>query len=128
MTEPSKDNLLAPLPESLRKQLEKFKKDLWKIKITEALLAGFLGLVVSFALVFAIDRIWEIPAILRLVIFLAGVSLFAVFAPFWINRWVFKHRKENQLAHLIAKSYPNLGDRLLGVVELHSHRNYVKRQ
>ena len=108
----------APLPESLRIQLEKFRKHLWKIKITEAILAGLIGLVFSFALVFALDRVWEIPAMVRLIILLAGVSLFAVFAPLWINRWVFKHRKENQLARLISAQYPRLGDRLLGVVEL----------
>ncbi|MEZ7957598.1 MAG: hypothetical protein QMC23_12760 [Rubritalea sp.] len=108
----------APLPDSLRKQLESFKNHLWRIKIAEAILAGLLGLLVSFALVFALDRIWEIPPLVRLVILLAGVSLSAVFAPLWINRWVFKHRKENQLARLISKHYPNLGDRLLGVVEL----------
>lgn len=113
---------LAPLPESLRKQLESFKKHLWRIKITEAVLAGILGLVVSFALVFALDRIWEIPSFVRLLILVAGVSLFAVFAPLWINRWVFKHRKENQLARLISKHYPHLGDRLLGVVELQNQQ------
>ena len=59
---------------------------------------------------------------MRLIILVAGISLFAIFAPFWINRWVFKHRKENQLARLISKSYPNLGDRLLGVVELQDQK------
>lgn len=109
---------LAPLPESLRKQLEEFKKHLWRIKITEAVLAGLLGLIISFSLVFALDRVWEIPPLVRLIILIAGISLFAIFAPFWINRWVFKHRKENQLARLISTHYPHLGDRLLGVVEL----------
>ena len=118
MPESSNNPNLAPLPESLKKQLEDFKKHLWRIKITEAILAGLLGLVVSFAIVFALDRIWEIPSIVRLIILLAGISLFTVFAPLWINRWVFKHRKENQLARLISKHYPHLGDRLLGVVEL----------
>ncbi|MGJ8656703.1 MAG: hypothetical protein ACSHX6_09645 [Akkermansiaceae bacterium] len=122
MSESSEKPHLAPLPESLRKQLESFKKHLWRIKITEAVLAGLLGLVVSFAIVFALDRIWEIPPLVRLIILLAGVSLFAVFAPLWINRWIFKHRKENQLARLISKHYPNLGDRLLGVVELQDQK------
>jgi len=118
MSELPEKQHLAPLPDSLRKQLESFKKHLWRVKITEAVLAGLLGLLVSFALVFALDRIWEIPPLVRLIILIAGVSLSAVFAPLWINRWVFKHRKENQLARLISKHYPNLGDRLLGVVEL----------
>ena len=122
MSDPLKPQHLAPLPESLRKQLEQFKKHLWRIKITEAVLAGILGLVASFALVFALDRIWDLSPLLRTVILILGVSLFAVFAPLWINRWVFKHRKENQLARLISKHYPNLGDRLLGVVELQDQK------
>ncbi len=122
MSEQKQETHQAPLPESLRKQLEKFKKDLWRIKITEAILAGFLGLIVSFALVFALERVWEMPGLLRLIILIAGVSLFAVFAPFWINRWVFKHRKEDQLAKLISHHYPDLGDRLLGVVELQDQK------
>lgn len=35
-----------------------------------------------------------------------------------IRRWVYNHRREGQLARLISKKYPKLGDRLLGVVEL----------
>jgi hypothetical protein len=122
MSESPEKQHIAPLPDSLRRQLEGFKKHLWRIKITEAVLAGLLGLLISFALVFALDRIWEIPPLVRLIILLAGVSLSAVFAPLWINRWVFKHRKENQLARLISKHYPNLGDRLLGAVELQNQQ------
>ncbi|MDB4618537.1 hypothetical protein OAG53_02560, partial [Akkermansiaceae bacterium] len=53
-----------------------------------------------------------------MLILLSGTSLFAVFAPLMIRRWVYKHRREGQLARLISKKYPKLGDRLLGVVEL----------
>lgn len=109
---------LAPLPESLRLQLEQFRKQLWRIKILEAVMAGLFGLFFSYILVFTLDRFWPTHPVVRLLILITGVSLFAIFAPVWINRWVFKHRRENQLARLIAKHYPRLGDRLLGVVEL----------
>lgn len=118
MSDPVEKPNFVHLPESLRIQLLGFRRHLWRIKITEAIFAGLLGLIVSFSLVFALDRIWEVPPFVRLVILIAGVSLFAVFAPLWINRWVFRHRRENQLARLISKHYPDLGDRLLGVVEL----------
>lgn len=108
----------APIPESLRTQLEQFKKRLWHIKIAEAILAGFFGLLFSFLLVFGLDRFIETSPTLRLIILIAGVSLFAVFAPYWIHRWVFGHRRENQLARLISRRFPKLGDRLLGAVEL----------
>lgn len=106
------------MPESLRRQLEVFRRELWRAKIAEAILAGVFGLIVSFLLVFGLDRVWPTPGPLRLAILLVGTSLFAVFAPFWLHRWVWGHRREAQLARLISRRFPGLGDRLLGVVEL----------
>lgn len=106
------------IPESLRKQLEDFRRHLWRVKIFEAVMAGVIGLLVSFLLVYGLDRVWQTPGVVRLGILLAGTSLFAVFAPFWLHRWVWRHRRETQLARLIARRYPGLGDRLLGVIEL----------
>lgn len=84
----------------------------------EAIWAGIFGLLLSYVLVFTLDRFIATSSITRLLILVGGVSVFAIFAPLWINRWVFKHRRENQIAQLIAKQHPSLGDRLLGVVEL----------
>ena len=106
------------IPESLRKQLEDFRQQLWRRKVLEAVAAGFIGLLVSFLLIYGLDRIWQTPGWARLVILLGGVSLFGGFAPYWLHRWVWGHRREEQLARLIAKRYPGLGDRLLGVIEL----------
>lgn len=107
-----------PMPEALRKQLDAFRRKLWRTKIAEAVLAGIFGLLFSFLLVFALDRIWQTPGLLRLAILIGGTSLAAIFAPLWVHRWVWGHRRESQLARLIAKRFPGLGDRLLGVVEL----------
>lgn len=109
---------LAPIPDGLQRQLDSFRKRLWQIKIAEAFLAGCAGLLVSFLLVFLLDRFFETPPTLRLVILLSGSSLIALFAPYWIHRWVYGHRYENQLARLISARFPKLGDRLLGAVEL----------
>ena len=106
------------IPESLRLQLDEFRRHLWRVKIMEAVAAGIIGLLVSFLLVFGLDRIWQTPGWVRLGILVSGVSLFAVFAPYWLHRWVWHQRRETQLARLIAKRYPGLGDRLLGVIEL----------
>ena len=88
----------------------------------EAVAAGLIGLLVSFLLIFGLDRIWQTPGWARLIILVAGVSLFAGFAPYWLHRWVWGHRHEGQLAKLIAKRFPGLGDRLLGVIELQEQR------
>ncbi|MDP7655369.1 MAG: hypothetical protein QF706_04800, partial [Roseibacillus sp.] len=108
----------APLPDSLRRQLISFRGRLWRVKVAEAILAGVFGLFFSYLLVFGLDRVWNTPPAVRLAILISGTSLFTLFAPYWIHRWVFGHRREAQLARLIARRFPRLGDRLLGVVEL----------
>ncbi len=106
------------IPEALRLQLDDFRRHLWRVKIMEAIAAGLIGLLVSFLLVYGLDRIWQTPGWVRLAILVAGISLFTVFAPYWLHRWVWRQRRETQLARLIARRYPGLGDRLLGVIEL----------
>ncbi len=106
------------IPEALQLQLDDFRRHLWRVKIMEAVAAGLIGLLVSFLLVYGFDRVWQTPGWVRLGILVAGVSLFTVFAPLWLHRWVWRQRRETQLARLIAKRYPGLGDRLLGVIEL----------
>lgn len=108
----------VPIPDSLRQQLSDFRRHLWRVKILEAVAAGLIGLLVSFLLVFGLDRVVPTPGWVRLLILGGGISLFAVFAPYWLHCWVWGQRRENQLARLIAKRYPGLGDRLLGVIEL----------
>lgn len=109
---------VAKIPESLARQLDAFRRRLWRIKIVEAVAAGVLGALVSFLLVYGLDRLMPTPGWLRLLILLAGAALIAGFAPYWMHRWVWKHRREAQLARLIAARFPGLGDRLLGVIEL----------
>lgn len=117
MPTPSHPTQVA-IPESLRLQLADFRRLLWRVKILEAIAAGIIGLLVSFLLVYGLDRICPTPGWLRLLILAGGVSLFGVFAPYWLHRWVWRQRRDTQLARLIAKRYPGLGDRLLGVIEL----------
>ncbi|NIP93909.1 MAG: hypothetical protein GWO24_10840, partial [Akkermansiaceae bacterium] len=51
----------AELPASLKGQLVAFRGQLWKVKVAEAILAGFFGLLFSYLLVFGLDRLWATP-------------------------------------------------------------------
>lgn len=106
------------LPEPLRLQLAAFRRHVWRIKVMEAVAAGMIGLLVSFLIVYGLDRWVPTPGWVRLLVLLGGMSLFAGFAPYWLHRWVWRQRREDQIARLIARRYPGLGDRLLGVIEL----------
>ncbi len=118
---PPPDSKIA-IPEALQLQLDDFRCHLWRVKIMEAIAAGIIGLLFSFLLVYGLDRVWQTPGWARMLILLAGVSLFAGFAPYWLHRWVWNQRRETQLARLIARRYPGLGDRLLGVIELQNQQ------
>ena len=115
-----------PIPESLKKLLNEYRGKLWRGKISEALLASIIGLVLSFLLVFALDRFIQTPGAVRLAILLSGTSLFAIFAPYWLRRWVWGHRREQDLARLISQKHPDLGDRLLGIIELQQQREAME--
>ena len=117
---------LTPIPKELKKQLAEFQRQLWRTKIVEAILAGFFGLIISFLVVFVLDRFIATPPLARLGILIAGTSLFAIFAPLMMRRWIYGHRKEGQLARLVSKKFPKLGDRLLGVVELQDQKESHK--
>lgn len=116
----------APIPETLHERLAEFRRRLWRLKVMEAVVAGLVGLLVSFLLVLVLDRMWSTPAWLRLLILIGGVSLFAVFAPYWLHRWVWGQRRDTQLARLIARRNPGLGDRMLGAIELQEQREEVE--
>ena len=115
------------MPEGLRRQLDGFRRQLWRRKVVEAVAAGVIGLLVSFLLIFGLDRVWGTPGWARLLILAGGVGLFGGVAPFLLHRWVWGHRREGQLARLIGRSDAGFGDRLLGVIELEGQRSEERR-
>ncbi len=49
--------------------------------------------------------------------FVATVAIWLV-VPWAMHRWVWRHRRMDQLARLLRVREPNIGDQLLGVIEL----------
>lgn len=106
------------LPQAIADRLEGFRKKLWWMKAAEAILAGIFGLLLGFVIVFVLERFVDTPVWIRIVLLASGTSIMAIFAPAWIHRWLWKHRRPDQLAKLVRRAHPRFGDRLLGAVEL----------
>ena len=106
------------LPQAIADRLESFRKKLWWMKAAEAILAGIFGLLLGFLIVFGLERFVDTPVWARVLLLASGTSLLAIFAPTWIHRWLWKHRRADQLAKLVRRAHPRFGDRLLGAVEL----------
>src|SRR5436305_11596493 len=105
------------LPESLRTQMFAFRRRVWSIKLIEAGCGAAFGVLVAYLVTFLLDRVWDTPADVRLGIFataLVGCTL----VPLALHRWIWRHRRLEQLARLLSRTHPSIGDQLLGIIEL----------
>lgn len=91
---------------------------MWVVKLAEGLLAALFGIAVSYLLVFALDRFFETPASVRLGLLIAGGATLGLGLPLKWHRWVWRQRRVEDAAHLLRRTFPRLGDQLLGIVEL----------
>jgi hypothetical protein len=105
------------LPDALESQLHEFRRVVWTIKLVEAAAAAGFGLLLAYLLLFGLDRVWETPPGLRVALFLAAAVACARI-PWALYRWVWRHRRLEQLARLLARKQPRVGDQLLGIIEL----------
>lgn len=106
------------LPPVLEDKLADFRKRVWIVKLAEGVLAAAFGLVLSYVVVFALDRLIETPAWLRAAILIAGAAVLGIGLPLKWHRWVWSQRTLDAAAILLRRKLPRLGDQLLGIVEL----------
>ena len=108
----------TPLPPALENKLADFRRRVWVVKLGEGLLAACFGIALSYLLVFALDRVMETPASVRLGLLLAGALTLGLGLPLKWHRWVWRQRSLEDAARLLRHKFPRLGDQLLGIVEL----------
>jgi hypothetical protein len=114
------------LPESLRRQLDAFRRTVWTIKAIEAVCGAVFGVLVAWLLLFLLDRVCDTSVAVRWVLFAAAVASCAAI-PVAFHRWIWSHRGLDSLAKLIARRFPSLGDQLLGIVEIVRNRSEQER-
>jgi len=105
------------LPQSLQDQLRRFRGRVWWVKTLEALGGACCGFLAAYAAVFVLDRFWDTPFPIRASMFLLAMLACAM-VPMAVHRWVWRHRRLEQLARLLSQRFPSIGDQLLGVIEL----------
>ena len=105
------------LPSSLEQQLLEFRRRVWLIKSIEAVGGAVFGVVVGYLAVYCLDRLVDTPAAARLVIFLTAMIGCALL-PVYFHRWIWRMRTLDNIARLVSRRYPSIGDQMLGVIEL----------
>jgi hypothetical protein len=102
----------------LANKLGDFRKRVWAVKLAEGAFAAVFGLAVSYLLVFALDRVWDTPGWVRLGILIFGAATLCIGLPWKWHTWVWRQRRLEDAARLLKRTFPQLGDQLLGIVEL----------
>ena len=106
------------LPPRMKAALEQYQKRVWTIKLAEGALAGIFGLLISYITVFCLDRVFDTPTLLRVLILVVGMVGLVFFFPLKYYNWVWKHRQLEGVARLLQHKFPRFGDHVLGIVEL----------
>ncbi len=111
------------LPPRMKKALEQYRKRVWIIKLAEGTLAAIFGLIVSYLIVFGLDRLIDTSALLRALILIVGMVGMVIFLPLKYYKWVWRNRQLEGIAKLLQHKFPRFGDHVLGIVELASERS-----
>ena len=110
------------LPPRMKSALEQYQKRVWVIKLSEGVLAAIFGLLVSYIVVFCLDRVFDTPALLRTLILAIGMVGMVLLLPLKYYNWVWRHRQLDGVARLLQHKFPRFGDHVLGVIELARNR------
>ncbi|MDE0689522.1 MAG: hypothetical protein OXI61_15250 [Candidatus Poribacteria bacterium] len=110
------------IPPRMKAALERYQKQVWTIKLAEGGLAAIFGILVSYIIVFCLDRVFDTPTLLRVLILGVGMVGMVFLLPMKYYNWVWKHRQLEGVARLLQQKFPRFGDHVLGIVELAQNR------
>lgn len=119
LTEPQEK---IKIPPRMKAALEQYQKRVWTIKLAEGVLAAIFGILVSYIIVFCLDRVFDTPTLLRALILAVGMVGMVFLLPMKYYNWVWKHRQLEGVARLLQQKFPRFGDHVLGIVELARNR------
>jgi len=106
------------LPGETRHSLLAYRRLVRRIKLAETLFSALCGVLVSWLLLFVAERFIDTSAVARTTTLVLGTLGFTLLLPARLHRWFWKTRQLEQVALLLKRRHPAIGDQLLGVVEL----------
>jgi len=106
------------IPESMRRQFQAYEKTLFLSETILAMGAALSALAASLLLFFGIDRLFDTPKLARLLMLAGGLAPAAFLLVRWTKAWLIRRKGARELAAEIQAKHKELGDRLLGAVEL----------
>ena len=106
------------LPPGLATKIADYRSRVRKRKLFEAGLVAGLGLLVSYLVLFGLDRIDDFPKWLRAIVSFAGFATVAIALPLALWRWVLGTSTVANTARVLARKDDAAGDRVLSAVEL----------
>jgi hypothetical protein len=105
------------IPATLKSQLLGFRRQVWTTKMVEAAGVTLFSLAFMFLCVFGLERLFDTPPWARFAAL--GTALAGCLAlPWSLHRWVWGQRTLDNLARLLSRKLPRIGDQLLGILEL----------
>ena len=111
------------IPPRMKAALEQYQKRVWTIKLAEGVLAAIFGILISYIIVFCLDRVFDTPTLLRILILVVGMVGMVFLLPMKYYNWVWRHRQLEGVARLLQQKFPRFGDHVLGIVELARNRD-----
>lgn len=105
------------VPAALAEQLYQYRRRVWTVKMVEVLAFAVGAISLMSFTVFVLDRLWDTPVYVRAVAALTALAAW-ILIPYYLHRWIWRYRGLKQLARLLSRRFPSLGDQLLGILEL----------
>jgi hypothetical protein len=114
------------VPDSLQDQLWGYRRQVWRVKATEACSALVALIALCILVVFAIDRVAEAAVWFRYAL-LGAMVVGAGLTIHFLARWLARTSGLEKIAILLGGRLPGVGDALLGVIELSHNRSEQSR-
>lgn len=106
------------LPIGLRVRMEVVRRRLRRLDAIAAIATIAVGAAISFLGFYVWERMDETPEIARWLFSGTAGFILVIRIAMWIWRWMWRPPNALEVARLIQRRIPSLGDRLLGAVEL----------